>query len=124
MAIGIPDEKLQVALRYVPSLSHSFEKRSLIRQGDIGNSAEQNTDAGGRTRALCMRRNRQSHSTAEEPNKIAPPHSITSSARARSVGGIVRPRDLAVPRLITNSNMVGCSTGRVLGCAPFRILST
>src|SRR4029434_9435775 len=34
-------------------------------------------------------------------------YSITSSARARSVGGSVRPRTLAVLRLMTNSYLVG-----------------
>jgi hypothetical protein len=38
-------------------------------------------------------------------------YSITSSALARSVGGTVRPSTLAVLRLRTNSNFVGCSTG-------------
>jgi hypothetical protein len=51
-------------------------------------------------------------------------HSITSSARARSDSGMVRPRALAVLRLITSSNLVGCSTGRSAGLAPLRILST
>jgi len=51
-------------------------------------------------------------------------HSINSSARASSVGGTSRPRALAVVRLITNSNFVGCSTGRSAGFAPRRILST
>src|SRR5262249_44627400 len=51
-------------------------------------------------------------------------HSITSSARARSVGGISRPSALAVVRLTTSSNLVGCSTGRSAGFAPRRILST
>jgi hypothetical protein len=51
-------------------------------------------------------------------------HSITSSARPSSDGGIVRPRALAVLRLMTSSNFVGCSTGRSAGLAPFRILST
>jgi hypothetical protein len=49
---------------------------------------------------------------------------ITSSAWKSTVGGIVRPRALAVLRLMTNSNLVGCSTGRSAGLAPFRILST
>src|SRR5215469_257571 len=48
---------------------------------------------------------------------------ITSSARRRSDDGIVRPSALAVPRLITSSNLVGCSTARSPGLAPFRILS-
>jgi hypothetical protein len=34
-------------------------------------------------------------------------HSMTSSARASSVGGMVRPIVLADLRLITNSNLVG-----------------
>ncbi len=51
------------------------------------------------------------------------PHSITSSAVASSDGGMVRPSALAVLRLITNSNVVGCSTGRSAGLTPRRILS-
>src|SRR5262249_50640164 len=51
-------------------------------------------------------------------------HLITLSARARTVGGIVRPICFAVLRLIINSNFVGCSTGKSAGLAPFRILST
>ena len=50
--------------------------------------------------------------------------SITWSARASTDGGIVRPRALAVLRLMTSSNFVGCSTGRSAGLAPLRILST
>jgi hypothetical protein len=51
-------------------------------------------------------------------------HLITLSARASTFGGIVRPICLAVLRLITNSNFVGCSTGKSAGFLPFRILST
>ena len=51
-------------------------------------------------------------------------HSIIWSARDSTDGGIVRPRVLAVLRLITSSNFVGCSTGRSPGLAPLRILST
>src|SRR5262245_3575128 len=51
-------------------------------------------------------------------------HSITSSARASRLSGTVRPSAFAVLRLITSSNLVGCSTGRSAGLAPFRILST
>src|SRR5262249_6653755 len=48
-------------------------------------------------------------------------HSITSSARASSVGGTSRPSARAVCMLITNSNLVGCTTGRLAGLAPLRI---
>src|SRR4029077_17639849 len=50
-------------------------------------------------------------------------YSMTSSARAISVGGTDRPSALAVLRLITNSSLVGCSTGRSPGCVPLKILS-
>src|SRR5262249_52873623 len=51
-------------------------------------------------------------------------YSITWSALSSSVCGIVRPSTFAVLRLMTNSNFVGCSTGRSAGLAPLRILST
>src|SRR5215471_19305075 len=61
-----------------------------------------------------------SETEANDP-RAAP---TTSAARRRSDGGIVRPSALAVLRLITSSNLVGCSTARSAGLAPFRILST
>src|SRR3954453_8988304 len=51
-------------------------------------------------------------------------YSITSSARATSVGGTSRPRALAVFILMASSNFVGCSTGRLAGLAPLKILCT
>ena len=51
-------------------------------------------------------------------------YSMTSSARARSVGGTSRPITLAVLRLMTSSSLVGNSIGRSPGLAPFRILTT
>jgi hypothetical protein len=51
-------------------------------------------------------------------------HWMTSSARASTEGGIVRPSAFAVRRLMTSSNFVGCSTGRSAGLAPLRILAT
>jgi len=49
-------------------------------------------------------------------------YSITSSARERRSSETFRPRALAVLRLITNSNLVGCKTGSSAGFAPFRTL--
>src|SRR5262245_56257718 len=49
---------------------------------------------------------------------------ITLSARASTLGGIVRPICFAALRLMTNSTFIACSTGRSAGFAPFRILST
>ena len=51
-------------------------------------------------------------------------HLMTRSARTSTFGGIVRPICLAAFRLMTNSNFMGCSTGRSAGLAPLRILST
>jgi hypothetical protein len=51
-------------------------------------------------------------------------HSITSSARNRNDSGIVSLSALAVVKLITRSNFLGCSTGMSPGFAPRRILST
>src|SRR5262249_3454548 len=58
---------------------------------------------------------------AEQRDELAAPHSITSSARASSIGGISRPRALAAARLITNSNLSASCTGRSPGFMPFRI---
>jgi hypothetical protein len=51
-------------------------------------------------------------------------HRSTSSAWKRMCRGIVSPRTWAVLRLMTSSNLVGCSTGRSAGLAPLRSLST
>jgi hypothetical protein len=49
---------------------------------------------------------------------------ITLSAVAKSVSGMVRPSALAVLRLMTSSNLAGCSTGRSAGFVPLRMRST
>jgi hypothetical protein len=51
-------------------------------------------------------------------------HSISCSARSRKGSEIASPSALAVLRLITSANLVGCWTGRSEGLAPFKILST
>src|SRR5262249_19262524 len=53
-----------------------------------------------------------------------PPYSMTSSARASSVGGTSRPSTLAVLRLMTSSNLVGCTIGSSAGLAPLRARPT
>jgi hypothetical protein len=57
-------------------------------------------------------------------NKRPATHSITSSAISRNSRLIVNPSSLAVFRLMTISNVVGCSTGSSPGFGLFRILST
>src|SRR5262249_53192113 len=84
----------------------------------------ENPDAGKSRRLLRARRERPGSRCAEQGDELAAFHSITSSARASSVGGGSRPSAVAVVRLITRSNLVGCSTGMSAGFAPRKILST
>src|SRR5262249_37592934 len=63
-------------------------------------------------------------SRAAKRGELATLHSITSSVRASSVGGIVNPSALAVLRLMTSSYLVGACTGSSAGFAPLRIRST
>jgi hypothetical protein len=67
---------------------------------------------------------RQRRCDAQSRDELAPPHSITSSALARSEGGMVSPSARAAFRLMASSNLVGCCTGSCAGFAPLRILST
>src|SRR5262249_18809350 len=61
---------------------------------------------------------------AENRNELAPPHSITSSARTRTCIGIFILRVSAVLRFRVVKNLVGCWIGSSLGFAPFKSLST
>src|SRR4026209_474764 len=49
--------------------------------------------------------------SASNSDQTADLYSITSSARASNDVGSVMPSALAVVRLMTRSNLVGCSTG-------------
>jgi hypothetical protein len=108
-----------------------------LRKSDFGaaRSVDDQSEKSGRF-------NRQVGFTPNSGHDLAPPkatlcannglmhrskqdcYSITSSARASSDGGTARPRAFAVLRLMTSSNLVGCSTGISAAFAPFRILST
>src|SRR5262249_222138 len=71
-------------------------------------------------RSLCAK----SRSDAPQQTPCTDYYSMTSFASASNLSGTVRPSALAVVRLMTRSNLVGCSTGRSAGFAPRRILST
>src|SRR5262249_28332336 len=60
----------------------------------------------------------------ESTHNLPPVHSMTSSASCCRCRGTSSPSGLAVLRLITNSNFVGCCTGRSAGLAPLRMRST
>ena len=47
---------------------------------------------------------------------------MTSSARFSTIGGMVSPMALALRKLMTSSNLVGCSMGRSPGLAPLAML--
>jgi len=57
---------------------------------------------------MCCKRPCQSNAS-EQAYEFVSVHSITSSARASSVGGTSRPSALAVCRLMMNSNFVDCN---------------
>src|SRR6516162_3330983 len=75
----------------------------------------------GFLRVRCQRPCRRR--AAEQRDELAPLHSITSSARASSVGGTSRPSAFAVFRLITSANLVGACTGKSAGFSPLRMRS-
>ena len=83
-------------------------------------------DANARRLCSLLRthRHRPSRHTTEQHDELAPLHSITSSARASSVGGTSRPSAFAVLRLIASSYFVGACTGKSAGLSPLRIRST
>src|SRR6516225_1152703 len=56
-----------------------------------------------------------------ERDELAPPHWITSSARANKVGGIVRPSAFAALRLIMSSSFTARWTGRSPVFSPLRM---
>ena len=123
--------------RFGPAIAPTLSLRGQWRQG-----SEQDLEAGeGRTppelmkaltymgtarvllRSVNFHQGEPKVMTAMVQRKWAL-HSITLSARVRRLGGISRPSAFAVFRLITSSNLVGCSTGRSAGFAPLKILST
>src|SRR5262249_37370269 len=107
-------------LQYLHERGHASLRLPIVR----GNRHE-HADAPHTLRLLCPRRERpQDRRAAKQRDEFAALHSITSSARARNDSGMVSPSALAVVRLTTNSNLVGCSTGMSPGFAPRRILST
>ena len=57
---------------------------------------------------------------AEQNSELSPPHSITSSARARTDCGIVSPSALAVLRLMTTSIFVGLFDREILWSGAFK----
>ena len=99
----------------------SWDFRWLLRLG--GNESAKSIAQSARTVIFLFMSFPLSRSTRHSTLDTSS-HLITFSARIITTGGIVKPSALAVLRLITSSNLVGCSTGRSAGLVPFRILST
>ena len=76
----------------------------------------------GLLRACCQRP--CGRRATQERDELAPPHSITSSARSSSDVGSSIPSVLALFGLTTTLNFTARSIGRFAGRTPFRILST
>ena len=70
-------------------------------------------------RARCERPGRGS--ATNKRDELAPPHSITSSARAIRFGGKVRPIAPAVLRLTDKVNLSGACTGSSPGRTPRKV---
>src|SRR6516225_4202654 len=84
---------------------------------------EKHADAPYALSLLPLRRKRpHCCRAAEQRDEGATFHSMTSSATTCRVCDTVRPSALAVLRLMTKSNLVGCTTGRSAGLAPLRML--
>src|SRR5262249_19556361 len=120
------DVKANFAKRGTPIQSqNSHDGSSLIVVLKKSSAGQQHADTAHPLALLRPRRKQPGSRTAERRDKLAPlyrcNHSITSSASASSLSGIVRPSVFAVFRLMTNSNLVACITGRSAGFSPLRM---
>src|SRR5262249_21316567 len=99
------------------------ERRQIVRSHPRRPAVEKPDD--WHCRLLRARRERPCcRRAAEQSDEFAADQSMTSSARASSVGGTSRPSALAVVRLMTSSYLVGACTGRSAGFSPLRMRST
>src|SRR5262249_5234632 len=101
----------------------SFSERGREVRTRLGRSLVKETDHGHRWLLRPRRERPCCGRAAEQRDELAPPHSITSSARCWRRKGTSRPSILAVLRLITRSNLNGIWTGRSLGFVPRRMRS-
>src|SRR5262249_12368895 len=90
----------------------------------LRSAARQETDPTHLIGLLRASRERPHHRAAEQRDEIAALHSITSSARASSVGGTSIPSPLAGLKLTTSTHLFGFCTGRWGGFSPLRMRST
>src|SRR5262249_48379950 len=99
------------------------ERRDLLAQRSGRCGIEEADHSHRRLLRARRERPRRSHS-AKERDELAELHWITSSASESRLSETVTPSDLAVLRLMTNSNFVDWTIGRSAAFAPFRIRPT
>src|SRR5262249_2095831 len=73
---------------------------------------------------LRINNRRPRRRAAESQDELAPPHSITSSARTSTLAGTSMPSALAVLRLMASVDLGGACPGRSAGFSPLRMRST
>src|SRR6516225_10621033 len=120
----VADRRLQSLKRLRSSrflLAPVKRRQNMLCERTVRVGAEKPND---RHRLRARRERPHRGRAAEQRYERAALHSITSSARSRNDSGIVSPSAWAVVRLMTRSNLVGCSIGISLGFAPRRIWST
>ena len=101
--------------------AQSLHKYSSPWAPDRSRGRTQKSDGRHLRRLLRTCSERPCGRATHQRDELASPHSITSSARASSVGGTMSPSALAVLRLTNSSTFVACWTGRSAGFAPARI---
>src|SRR5262249_55714189 len=126
---AFPLEGFHSMTRFCPSTypnSRNCWRKGAQRERRLGTLAGESTYPPDLCALLRLARARSSQDAPTDDGDERSPvhHWMTSSARPSTDCGIVRPSAFAVFRLITNSNLVGCSMGRSAGLAPRRILAT
>ena len=108
----------------VKSLLQSIDAQPPLGRFERAGEEEADPQHLARLLRACRERPRNC-CAAEQRDELAPfelsTHSITSSASNCSELGTSMPSALAVCKLMTNSNLVDCVTGRSAGLAPLRI---
>jgi len=123
--VGINAVIHDVATFHPTQLAHGIRKylsiAACLCRADI-----ENTDANWLSGARRRLRAREGGVERCQPDQKPAPcvHSITLSARTRTICGIVSPSALAIFRFTTRLKVVGCSMGKSPGFAPLKILST
>src|SRR5215471_19720411 len=113
-----------ILLLIVAHFAQPLPKGGSIGCRGIGGPTVDKCDYGWHRLLRSHRKRPSSCRAANKRDELPPPHSITSSARSNNASGIFSPSALAVVRLMTRLNLVGCSTGMSPGFVPRRILST